>query len=137
MKFIIGMLAFLLCSVTYAQVGIGTITPEATSLLDVSSDSKGFLAPRMTTAQRNAITSPAESLLVYDTTLDAFYYYSTAATSWLPLSSGATERDNFKLVKTVADLAPELTAGGGSRYLLDLRVLFLILLQFPNVFYFS
>jgi hypothetical protein len=104
MKFFIGMLALLLCSATYAQVGIGTITPESTALLDVSSESKGFLAPRMTTAQRNAITTPANSLLVYDTNLKSFYYYDTTTTSWIKINSASNDRDNFVLVKKVSDL---------------------------------
>ncbi|HBR53903.1 MAG TPA: hypothetical protein DEA82_06845 [Flavobacteriaceae bacterium] len=119
MKLRITIMALLLCSAAMAQVGIGTTTPEPSSILDISSEEQGLLAPRMTTAQRNAITTPANSLLVFDTTLDAFYYYNTATTSWLPLSSGAAERNNFKLVKSAADLAPELAAGGGSSYLLD------------------
>lgn len=50
------------------DVGIGTTTPDASALLDVFSTSKGFLPPRMTTAQRDAIASPAEGLVVYNTT---------------------------------------------------------------------
>jgi hypothetical protein len=104
MKFRILMLAFFVCSITIAQVGIGTTTPETTSLLDISSQNKGFLAPRMTTAQRNAITTPANSLLVYDTDLKSFYYYDTTTTSWLKINSAASERNNFVLVKDVSDL---------------------------------
>jgi hypothetical protein len=47
----------------------------------------------MTTAQRLAIVSPANSLLVYDTNFDCYYYYVTATTSWVSLcssGSGAT-----------------------------------------------
>jgi len=51
----------------YAQVGIGTSSPDASSALDVASTDKGFLMPRMTTAQREAIASPAEGLMVFDT----------------------------------------------------------------------
>ena len=50
------------------KVGIGTNTPDQTSILDVNSTSKGALIPRMTAAQRTAITNPATGLLVYDTT---------------------------------------------------------------------
>ena len=48
------------------NVGIGTTTPDATAILDVTSSNKGVLVPRLTTAQRTAITTPAQGLLVYD-----------------------------------------------------------------------
>ena len=51
----------------FAQVGIGTNAPNASALLDITSTSKGFLPPRLTSAQRIAIVSPAEGLLVYQT----------------------------------------------------------------------
>ena len=57
-----------------AQVGIGTETPNASSILELSSTSKGLLVPRMTEAQKNAISSPAVGLLVYQTNGQGFYY---------------------------------------------------------------
>lgn len=56
------------------NVGIGTATPDPSALLDLSSTQKGLLAPRMTTAQRDAITLPAPSLLIYNTTVSAYQY---------------------------------------------------------------
>lgn len=84
-----------------AQVGIGTTNPDASSLLEVQSTTKGLLTSRMTTAQRTAISSPANGLLVYDTDESAFYYYESA--SWSRLK-GAEKRDNYVLVKSQADL---------------------------------
>jgi uncharacterized protein (TIGR02145 family) len=55
--------------VTYAQVSLGTNTPHSSALLDVTSTTQGFLPPRMTTTQRNAINSPAAGLTIYNTTL--------------------------------------------------------------------
>ena len=52
---------------SFAQVGIGTTTPDASAALDMSSTTKGFLPPRMTEAQRNAINTPALGLMVYCT----------------------------------------------------------------------
>jgi len=48
----------------YSQnnVGIGTPTPDASSILELNSTTKGFLAPRMTTAERLAIATPAIGL---------------------------------------------------------------------------
>ena len=57
----------LICSSTYSQVGIGTETPNSSSLLELSSTSKGLLVPRMTETQKNAISSPAQGLLIYRT----------------------------------------------------------------------
>lgn len=51
-----------------AQVGMGTATPEASSLLDLSSTTKGILLPRMTTLQQAAIVNPAKGLVIFNTT---------------------------------------------------------------------
>lgn len=59
--------AVLLTATTYAQVGIGTTTPDASSALDITSTTKGLLIPRMTNAQRQAISNPAPGLLVFVT----------------------------------------------------------------------
>jgi hypothetical protein len=60
------------------SVGINNSSPNASALLDVSSTTKGFLPPRMTTTQKNAISSPAAGLVVYDTTLSKLCVYTTA-----------------------------------------------------------
>ena len=60
-------------------------TPDPSAMLDVKSTSKGLLVPRMTQAQRTAITTPANGLLVYQTdNPSGFYYYSGAG--WFRLS---------------------------------------------------
>ena len=51
---------FLLYTISFfSQVGIGTTNPDESSALDISSSTSGFLLPRMTTTQRNAIVRPA------------------------------------------------------------------------------
>ena len=58
--------------------------PDASAMLDVSSTTKGLLTPRMTSAQRTAIVSPATGLIVYQTDFtDGFYYYD--GSSWILL----------------------------------------------------
>jgi hypothetical protein len=55
---------------TYAQVKIssGTGAPDVSAGLDVDFNNKGFLPPRITTVQRNAIISPASGLIIFNTT---------------------------------------------------------------------
>jgi hypothetical protein len=59
--------AVLLTATTYAQVGIGTATPDVSTVLDVQSTTKGFLLPRMTETERDNIASPATGLVVWCT----------------------------------------------------------------------
>jgi hypothetical protein len=54
-------------SLNAQSVGIGTSAPKPSSLLDITSTSKGVLLPRLTTAQRLAIANPERALLVFDT----------------------------------------------------------------------
>ncbi len=52
---------------------------NTSALLDVSSTTKGLLIPRMTTAQRTAIATPATGLMVYDLTTASQWFYNGAA----------------------------------------------------------
>ena len=69
----------------YAQVGIGTATPAASSQLEVTSTTKGFLPPRMTTVQRDAIVSPATGLVIFNTTTNGLEFKSS--TGWVSLTA--------------------------------------------------
>lgn len=67
-----------------AQVGIGTISPDPSAKLDITATDKGLLIPRMTEAQRTAISSPATGLLVYQMDgTPGFQYYTGSA--WVRL----------------------------------------------------
>lgn len=66
-------------------LGVGTSSVDSSAQLDVSSTTKGFLLPRMTTTQKNAISSPASGLMVYDTTLSKLCVYTGAA--WETITS--------------------------------------------------
>jgi hypothetical protein len=57
------------------RVGIGTTTPAASAVLDITSTTQGVLFPRLTTAQINAIVSPANGLTVYNTDLSTLCFY--------------------------------------------------------------
>lgn len=81
--------ALLIASFAEAQTGIGTTTPNASAKLDVSSTNKGFLPPRMTYAQRTAISSPAEGLMVYQTDgTSGLYYYGSSG--WIYIINSTT-----------------------------------------------
>ena len=77
------ILLFLFASTTaIAQVGINTSTPDASAALDVESTTGGFLPPRMTQEQREAISNPANGLIVYQTDeTPSIYVYSD--NSWI------------------------------------------------------
>lgn len=64
-------------------MGAGISTVAASAVLDLQSTAKGFLPPRMTTAQKNAISSPSEGLMVYDLTLHHPFYYN--GSSWVQI----------------------------------------------------
>ena len=84
--------AVLLTATTYAQVGIGTTTPDASSALDITSTTKGLLPPRMTTDERDLITSAAKGLIVFNTTLNTLQINEgdAATANWVSLSSTDT-----------------------------------------------
>lgn len=64
----IAAILFLMIKFSAAQsVGIGTTSPHASAQLDVSSTTKGVLMPRMNTAQRDAIATPARGLMIFNT----------------------------------------------------------------------
>jgi hypothetical protein len=62
------------------QTSLGTASPNASAQLQIDSTTRGFLPPRMTTTQKNAISSPASGLVVYDTTTNKLCCYN--GTSW-------------------------------------------------------
>lgn len=71
---------------TTGSAGIGTITPNASALLDMTSTSQGMLVPRMTKTQRDAIISPATGLLIFQTNATPGFYFYTG-TGWTAVAS--------------------------------------------------
>lgn len=65
------------------SVGIGTTTPSSDAILQLNSTTKGFLPPRMTTVQRDAIPTPAEGLVIYNTTTNVLNFHN--GTAWGPV----------------------------------------------------
>lgn len=67
--------------------GYGRYVPhEYSAVLEASSTTRGFLPPRLTTTQKNAIASPAAGLMVYDTTLSTMTFYN--GSSWIVFGGG-------------------------------------------------
>jgi hypothetical protein len=82
---IIAIASLLIISeLAFAQFGIGISTPEVSSVLDISSSSKGLLVPRMTSTERDAISQPAKGLLIFNLTDGGFNYYDSGWQDFVP-----------------------------------------------------
>lgn len=93
------VLVVLFVSTVQAQTGIGTATPNASAKLEIASTDKGLLIPRMTKAQREAITlaSAANGLMVYQTDDLTGFYVNTSTTttaSWTRVNSNWSRSGN-------------------------------------------
>jgi len=99
MKTIILFLLFSSLSVVHAQVAINNdnTTPDPSAMLDVKSTTRGLLAPRMTQAQRNAISSPATGLTIFQTDITPGLFYNAgtpAVPSWRLVGSNSGQWQN-------------------------------------------
>ena len=98
---------------TSGAVGVGISSPNISALLDLTSTIKGVLVPRMTQAQRDAIVSPTQGLLIYATDVKGFFFFDGAA--WKPVTpsvSGFANRTLSNLTAPTAvsqDLLPGTT----------------------------
>ena len=84
-KFFVLIIFISIFQISNAQIGIGTSSPNESAMLDLSSTNKGFLIPRMLTAQRNLLVNPIRGLIVYNTTNNILEVYSgpIEAPSWV------------------------------------------------------
>lgn len=99
-----------------AQVGIDNAIPDTTSVLDLKSTTKGFLIPRMTTAQRNNINTNANSLMLYDTDLNKYMYWNSNHNQWAMLSPWYSEEDGIiHFGATNQDFKVNIEPTGGSK----------------------
>ncbi|TXD49563.1 MULTISPECIES: FISUMP domain-containing protein [unclassified Polaribacter] len=69
-KLVLSFALITISCITFAQVGIGTSTPESSAALELKSTTKGFLLPRLSISEIQAIEEPAEGLLMYCTDCD-------------------------------------------------------------------
>jgi hypothetical protein len=104
-----------LSSFTYAQVGIGTNTPSEKSVLDLTSKDKGFLLPRMTTAQRNAIApnnTTDVGMQVFDETTNSIWMWNGAA--WIQQGAKNIYDSNGDISPTASTNRSVNFSNGGS-----------------------
>lgn len=108
------------------QIGIGTSSPNTSAALDITSNTKGFLPPRMTAAQRTAISSPAEGLLVFQTNeTTGLWFYSGGKWNIVPTTQneasssiqqtkiGFSASGTWTCPTGVTQITVELWGGGG------------------------
>ena len=124
MKFFFVFILTFLSIFTYSQVGINTdgSTPNSSSMLDIKSNNKGILIPRMTQAERSVISTPANGLMVYQTNgTSGFYFYD--GSSWVRLATGSEATytsgtgisiSNNTITNTSPDQTVTLTSGGAT-----------------------
>ncbi len=96
-----------------AQLGIGTTTPNSSSVLDISSTNKGLLLPRMTNAQKNAISNPAVGLIVFCTdcgTAGLMNIFN--GTSWVRLDGNISNTPSISTTSISSITATSATSGG-------------------------
>jgi len=90
--------------------GIGTTTPNASSLFEMKSTSKGLLISRMTKNQRDAIAIPATGLLIYQTnSTPGFYYYD--GSKWTAVSSKSANQSLSNLSTTSINTSLAVSTG--------------------------
>lgn len=78
MRITLALISLFILGSAWSQknVGINTNTPDSTALLHLESTEMGFLPPRMTTVQRDAITTPADGLVIFNTTDSTLQYFN-------------------------------------------------------------
>ena len=96
MKKITYLLFLFITTISFSQVGIGTTTPDASSVLDITATDAGLLVPRLTTTQRDALSSPATGLLIFNTTTKSFQYNfgDGSSVNWYSLDAQSDTSSN-------------------------------------------
>lgn len=114
-QFFLLLLTFISCHLIQAQnVGIGTTTPNSSSILHLNSTTKGLLIPRMSTTERNSIASPAEGLLIYNLTTNELNQRQSGAWKILINNDSWTGGGSGQLFN-IGDNVGINTAGPGER----------------------
>ena len=98
-KITIIIIAFLFFTEINAQVGVETMQPDTLAILDMGANEKGFLMPRMTTAERNSLKVSCggncpESMIVFDTDKNTFFYFYAETDNWYCLNAWVAADNN-------------------------------------------
>jgi len=91
------------------RIGINTISPSASAGLEVSSTTQGFLQPRLTTTQMNAISTPATGLSVFNTTDSAVYIRRGTGAGWQQVANEIFATASLNFASTNAQNSSDLT----------------------------
>jgi hypothetical protein len=87
------------------------ITPDPSSILEMRTTDKGILIPRMTTAERDNISSPATGLMLYNTITNQYNFYNGSA--WVIWGStaylSATYGETLSTISTADVVIPDMT----------------------------
>lgn len=107
------IIIFLISQSLIAQVGIGTTSPDASSILDITSTEAGMLVPRMTQTDRNNIGTPATGLLIYQTNnTPGFYFYDGSV--WVGIGVGNKNTLDEAYDQGGAGIGRTITADNGA-----------------------
>jgi hypothetical protein len=87
------LLFFVSFSTSYAQVLIGDTTggTDPKAILQLKDTTRGFLLPKMTSTQMNAIGTPTDGLLVYNSSVKTIYQYKQSNGLWMPIRSDSSD----------------------------------------------
>jgi hypothetical protein len=105
------------------NVGIGTLSPSSDAILDLFSNNKGFLAPRVTSAERATIPANSSGLLVFDTDENKFFYWNSALSLWQVMDDFSNTNELIQ-VAAFDETTKQITlTDRGATYTLDLNIL--------------
>lgn len=99
MKKIFLILLVFITIISRAQIAIGTLVTDPSAIVDLTTNSKGLLIPRMTISQRNTIETPAVGLLIYNTDDSDYNSYNGGVLGWQDFSTG------YKTVNASGDIS--------------------------------
>lgn len=118
-----------------SQVAINTdgSDPDNSAMLDVKSTTKGMLLPRMTSAERIAIASPATGLTVYDLTTQSYWYYN--GTAWATIGNSPWTQNGNNIFSGITGNAGIGTITPGDKLHLYDSTNLRLMIETPDTYY--